>query len=96
MRPIDSGSLSEHEAKRCRAAAKGRFWEVWEEDILWWSPDKERWEPLDEEVLPRRRRWLVVETEEGFAVALIWNAEDSFRLPSDEGRPLTLPEQQRV
>ncbi len=93
---IARGSLSEHEAKRCRAAAKGRYWDVWEEDILWWSPDRERWQPLEAEELPRRRRWLMVETESGFAVALIWEVEDAFKLPSTGGQRETLPERQRV
>jgi hypothetical protein len=93
MRPIQRGSLSEHEAKRCRAVAKGRYWEVWEEDILWWSPDQQRWHPLEAESLPRRRRWLIVETEEGYAANLIWEVDDTFRLPSADERPEVLPEQ---
>jgi hypothetical protein len=85
MRPIARADLTEHEAKRCGAAAKGRHWEIWEEDILWWSPDREGWRPLLVEVLPRRRRWMMVETEDGYAAALIWEVEeDSLRLPAEE------------
>jgi len=72
MRPIDRRNLSRHEAKRCRAVAKGQHWEAWEESILWWSPDHERWQPLEAESLPHRRRWLIVETDEGLEVALLW------------------------
>ncbi len=37
-----------------------------EESILWWSQDQARWQPLEEEILPRQRRWIVVETEDGY------------------------------
>ena len=96
MSPVDRGSLSPHEAKRCRAVARGQLWEVWEEDILWWSPDRERWQPLGAEALPRRRRWLMVETEEGFQAALIWDVDDAFKLPSPSRQPDILPQQQPV
>jgi len=87
MRPIDRGSLSEHEAKRCRAMARRQPWAVWEEDILWWSPDRERWEPLEAESLPPRRRWLIVETEEGLAAALIWDIGQSWHSLQPGERP---------
>ena len=96
MRPVDKSDLSEHEVKRCRAVARGQHWDVWEESILWWSTDRERWEPLHEDLLPHRRRWLVVETEEGCQAALIWNVGDHFQLPTDGGRRAAVPEQQRV
>ena len=95
MRPIDKSDLSEHEVKRCRAVARGQHWDVWEENILWWSIDQERWEPLHEDLLPNRRRWLVVETEEGFQAALIWSVGEGFKLPTGGGRE-TPPERQRV
>ncbi|MCH7577546.1 MAG: hypothetical protein IH822_07100 [Chloroflexi bacterium] len=53
-----------------------------------------RWEPLQEELLPHRRRWLVIETEEGYAAALIWNVGDNFALPVGAGRGDALREQQ--
>ena len=68
--------------KRCCAMARRQPWEVWEEDILWWSPDRQRWQPLEAESLPRRRRWLLVETVEGLAAALIWEAGDGLALPA--------------
>jgi len=52
MRPADRESLSGHEVKRCCAMARRQPWEVWEEDILWWSPDRQRWQPLEAESLP--------------------------------------------
>ncbi len=96
MRPIDRESLSEHEVKRCRAMARRQPWAVWEEDILWWSPDRQRWQPVEAESLPRRRRWLIVETEEGLAAALIWDVDDSLKLPPARGQVETLPERQRI
>ena len=82
MRSIDRGTLSEHEAKRCRTIARGQHWDVWEEDLLWWSPDRVRWQPLDAQILPRRRRWLMLDTEEGRRAALIWDMGDALR-PSE-------------
>lgn len=72
---------------------KGQPWEVWEEEILWWSPDRQRWQPLEPEILPHRRRWLIVEPEEGYAAALIWEVEDAFKLPSTGPRFEILPGQ---
>jgi hypothetical protein len=47
--------------------------------------------------MPRRRRWLILETEEGFQAALIWNAgDDAFVLPAPDRHYEPLPEQQRV
>ena len=96
MRPIDKRSLSEHEVKRCRAVARGQHWEVWEESILWWSPDKVRWQPLEEDILPSQRRWLTVEREEGFQVALIWQVGDAFTLPLTSEQSETAPERERI
>ena len=88
MQPVQRSNLSEHELKRCRAVARGNHWEVWEESIMWWSPDQQRWHPVEADVVPRHRRWLLLETEEGFRVALIWNAgDDAFMLPAP-GPPL--------
>lgn len=90
MRQLDRASLSEHEAKRCRALARGRHWDVWEEHLLWWSPDRQRWQPVEDNALPRKRRWLIVETEDGSTVALIWEAGDDFALPQPQrDDPLT-------
>ena len=72
MKPLERASLSEHELKRCRAMAKGQPWQVWEEDVLWWSLDRQCWFPLDDAVWQRRRRWLMVEAEEGVIPALLW------------------------
>ena len=72
MKQLGRSSLSEHELKRCRAQAKGLPWQVWEEDILWWSLDRQSWLPLEDSLWPRRRRWLLVETEEGVVPALLW------------------------
>lgn len=40
------------------------------EDILWWSMDRQHWSPVDESLWPRKKRWLVVESEEGVYPAL--------------------------
>ena len=96
MQPVDKGNLSQHEVKRCHAVARGSYWEVWEESIMWWSPDQQRWHPVEVDVMPRHRRWLVLETEEGFRVALIWNAGDEFMLPAPDRRYEPLAEQHRV
>ncbi len=96
MRPISRRSLSDHEVKRCRAVARGQHWEVWEESILWWSQDQARWQPLEEETLPRRRRWMVVETEDGFQAALIWDVGDAFTLPITSEQREVAPERERI
>jgi hypothetical protein len=80
LKPVERRSLSDHEAKRCRALARGEHWEVWEESLLWWSPDQQRWQPLTEDLLPRRRRWLLVESEEGSRAAHIWEVGEAFGL----------------
>lgn len=82
MRAVEKDRLSEHELKRCRASAKGWQWEVWEEDIWWWSHDRQSWSPLDEPLWPRRRRWLMLQTEEGTAAALLWEVGEAYDLPS--------------
>jgi len=97
LRPIDKSGLSEHEGKRCRALARGNHWEVWEESIMWWSPDRQRWHPVESDVMPRRRRWLALETEEGFRISRIWNAgDDEFVLPAADRGLEPLAEQQHI
>ncbi len=96
MRPTHKSDLSEHEVKRCRAVARGQHWDVWEESILWCSPDQARWQPLEEEILPSRRRWLIVETEDGHQAALIWDVGDALTLPFAGEQPETAPERERI
>jgi hypothetical protein len=91
MKPVPRSQLSEHELKRCRAIARGRAWDVWEEDIWWWSLDRRSWNPLDEAHWPRKLRWLLVETEEGIAPALIWEANHPNSLPALEEGPEPIP-----
>ena len=81
MKPVQRARLSEHELKRCRALARGHRWQVFEEDILWWSLDRQGWLPVEDSLWPRRRRWLLVETEEGAAPALIWDVGHGLGLP---------------
>ena len=85
MKPLARSSLSEHELKRCRALAKGLPWQVWEEDILWWSLDRQSWFPLDDSLWQRRRRWLMVETEEGMFPALLWEVGYGLEPPLSSG-----------
>ena len=94
MRAVEKDRLSVHELKRCRASAKGWPWEVWEEDIWWWSQDRQSWSPLDEPLWPRRRRWLMLLTEEGTVPALLWEAGEPYELPSlaEEGEEEPLEE----
>lgn len=80
MKPVNRSSLSEHELKRCHAIAKGQPWRVWEEDILWWSLDRQSWLPVDDS-LWQQRRWLMVETAEGMLPALIWEVRNGLELP---------------
>src|SRR3972149_6452155 len=92
MQPVGKSSLSEHEVKRCRAVARGSHWQGREESLMWWSPAQQRWHPVEADVMPRPRRWLLLETEEGFRVALIWNAgDDEFALPTPDRRSEPLP-----
>jgi hypothetical protein len=87
LQQVDRRVLSDHEAKRCRALARGEHWQVWEEDLIWWSPDQQRWQPLTENLLPRRRRWLILESEEGYRPAHIWEVGEAFELaPALESR----------
>lgn len=47
--------------------------------------------------MPRRHRWLALETEEGFQAGLIWGAgDDAFMLPAADHRYEPLPGQHRV
>jgi hypothetical protein len=94
LQPVERRSLSDHEAKRCRALARGEHWEVWEESLLWWSPDQMRWQPLDD-MLPRRRRWLILESEEGYRAAHIWEIGEAFGLSPALERDLAADRPQR-
>lgn len=86
MRQVERQTLSEHELKRCRAEARGNPWEVWEEHILWWGADPQRLQPLQDDLLPRHRRWLFVETEQGVLPAMVWEVGDDFDLPPSSRR----------
>ena len=81
MKRVRRDALSEHEMKRCRTQARGNAWGVYEEDILWWSLDREHWDPVDESLWPRKRRWLIVETEEGAHPALLWDVTEDPQIP---------------
>lgn len=85
MKAVPRSKLSEHELKRCRAVARGSAWQVLEEDILWWSLDKQSWLPVDDDYWPSRRRWLMVETEQGVTPAQLWEVGDA-EIPADEPR----------
>ncbi|MEX0801410.1 MAG: hypothetical protein WD379_09360 [Dehalococcoidia bacterium] len=82
MRPVPREDLTEHEVKRCRAIARGNAWEVWEEHVLWWGPDPQRQMPLQEDIVPRRRRWLIIELEDGLVPGFVWEVGDDFDLPA--------------
>lgn len=61
------------------------------------SPDQQRWYHVEVDVMPRRHRWLVLETAEGFWVALTWGAgDDAFMLPAADHRYEPLPKRRRV
>jgi hypothetical protein len=81
MRPVPREELTEHELKRCRAVARGTAWEVWEEHVLWWGSGQHLM-PLQEDIVPRRRRWLIVESENGLSPGLVWEVGDDFDLPN--------------
>ena len=81
MKRVRREDLSEHEMKRCRAQARGNAWGVCEEDILWWSIDRQHWTPVHESLWPRKRRWLIVESEEGVFPALLWDVTDQEHIP---------------
>ena len=83
MKAVPRGTLSEHELKRCRAVAHGNAWQVLEEDILWWSLDKRSWLPVEDDFWPNRRRWLMVETEQGVTPALLWDTRKDLGLTLD-------------
>lgn len=84
MKAVPRRTLSDHELKRCRALAKGRPWQVIEEDILWWSLDRQSWQPVDDALWPDRRRWLMVETEEGIMPLCIWETKEGLGLSFGE------------
>lgn len=83
MKAVPRSTLSEHELKRCRAVARGNAWQVLEEDILWWSLDKRSWLPVEDDFWPNRRRWLMVETEQGVTPALLWDTRKDLGLTLD-------------
>lgn len=85
MKAVPRRTLSEHELKRCRATARGHAWQVLEEDILWWSLDKRSWLPVEDDFWPVRRRWLMIETEEGVSPALLWEVREGLGLEADSG-----------
>ena len=85
MKAVPRTSLSEHELKRCRAVSRGSAWQVLEEDILWWSLDKQSWLPVEDDYWPNRRRWLMVETEHGVEPAQLWEVRET-DLPVEESR----------
>lgn len=80
MKAVPRRTLSDHEMKRCRALAKGHAWQVIEEDILWWSLDRQNWQPADDVLWPERRRWLMVETEDGVSPQSIWTVREGLGL----------------
>ncbi len=84
LRPVARASLSEHELKRCRAEAGGYQWQVFEEDILWWSLDRQTWLPVDDAMWQRRRRWLLVEREDGAQPVYMWDVSDVVFVPAAE------------
>jgi hypothetical protein len=83
MRRLPQSSLSSEEARRCRTAAQGRAWDVWEEDTLLWSLDSHSWAPAQSADYPRRRRWLLVEDGGAIYPAMIWDVRAEARLPAD-------------
>jgi len=88
MKQIARSALSEHEQKRCRLEARGNAWQVWEEDIVWWSLDRANWHPLsDEQWQQRRRRWLMVEAEDGVYPALLWDITEGLGIPREVESP---------
>jgi hypothetical protein len=90
MKEVHRAALSEHERKRCRLESRGSPWQVYEEDILWWSFDKVSWMPVyDEKWQQRRRRWLMVEAEDGTYPALLWDITEGLMIPSETRGPVT-------
>jgi hypothetical protein len=90
MKEVHRAALSEHERKRCRIESRGNPWQVWEEDILWWSLDRASWQPVYDELWQqRRRRWLMVEAEDGTYPALLWDVTEGVQIPSEATAPPT-------
>ena len=87
MKAVPRRTLSQHELKRCRAVAHGNAWQVLEEDILWWSLDKRSWLPVEDDFWPVRRRWLMVDSEEGASLALLWEVREGLGLEVDDEDP---------
>ncbi len=87
MKAVPRRTLSEHELKRCRGVVRGHAWQVLEEDILWWSLDKRSWLPVEDNFWPVRRRWLMVENEDGVSPALIWEVREGLGLEAAEEDP---------
>jgi hypothetical protein len=90
MKAVPRSELSEHELKRCRALAHGNAWQVVEEDLLWWSLDRQSWQPVPDNLYPNTRRWLMVETEAGVEPLSLWEVRD--RVPEAEPRRERAPE----
>jgi hypothetical protein len=85
MKQVARSGLSDHELKRCRVEARGNPWQVWEEDVLWWSLDRVSWQPVnDEQWQQRRRRWLMVEAEDGIYPAILWDITEGLGVPRDD------------
>ena len=84
MKEVARSALSDHEFKRCRLESRGQAWQVWEEDILWWSQDRVSWMPVhDDEWQQRRRRWLMVEAEDSVYPALLWDVTEGIPIPRE-------------
>jgi hypothetical protein len=86
MKPVPRARLTEHEIKRCRVEARGQPWQVFEEDILWWSLDRQSWLPVNDELWQQKRRWLMVETEAGVVPAVLWEISEAVTLPLEAAR----------
>jgi hypothetical protein len=85
MKQVQRSGLSDHELKRCRLEARGNPWQVWEEDVLWWSLDRASWHPVsDDQWQQRRRRWLMVEAEDGVYPAILWDITEGMGVPREE------------
>lgn len=88
MKAVLRSALTGHEIKRCRALAHGGAWQVVEEDLLWWSLDKQSWQPVDDHLSPHRRRWLMVETEAGVQPVSLWEVRDLVPSGAHEPEPV--------
>lgn len=73
MKAVPRSALTEQELKRCRAFARGNRWQVLEEDVVWWSLDRQSWLPVEDALIDHRRRWLMVESEYGVSPVFLWD-----------------------